>query len=246
MREALAARCAVRGGADGTRPSSQDQNAAEFGLADARRVFQHRLEHRLQLAGRARADDLAAPRWSRSAAPATRSARAVRWRSSLNSRTFSMAITAWAAKVVTSSICLSVNGRTSWRDRCRLRRSPRPRGASGTPSKVREPPMRAPRRAGYLRCGSGSAAHRRRGPPAGRDRRDGVSSGPHTEAQTAGPAGDLGYLVSAAVRKRTRRATMHASPSQEKIGAEPRLAQCAVAFLQHRHRTPVADRWASG
>ena len=37
----------------------------------------------------------------------------VRWRSSLSSRVFSMAMTAWAAKFVTSSICLSVNGRTS-------------------------------------------------------------------------------------------------------------------------------------
>ena len=36
-------------------------------------------------------------------------------RSSLSSRVFSMAMTAWAAKFVTSSICLSVNGRTSWR-----------------------------------------------------------------------------------------------------------------------------------
>ena len=39
----------------------------------------------------------------------------VRWRSSLSSRVFSMAMTAWAAKFCTSSICLSVNGRTSWR-----------------------------------------------------------------------------------------------------------------------------------
>jgi hypothetical protein len=39
----------------------------------------------------------------------------VRWRSSLSSRVFSIAMTAWAAKVVTSSICFSVNGRTSWR-----------------------------------------------------------------------------------------------------------------------------------
>ena len=31
---------------------------------------------------------------------------------SSNSRTFSIAITAWSAKVVTSSICLSVNGST--------------------------------------------------------------------------------------------------------------------------------------
>ncbi len=36
-------------------------------------------------------------------------------RSSLNSRTFSMAITAWSAKVFTSAICLSVKGRTDVR-----------------------------------------------------------------------------------------------------------------------------------
>ena len=35
--------------------------------------------------------------------------------SSLNSRTFSMAITAWSAKVLSRSICLSVKGRTSVR-----------------------------------------------------------------------------------------------------------------------------------
>ena len=39
----------------------------------------------------------------------------VRWRSSLSRRVFSMAMTAWPAKFVTSSICLSVKGRTSWR-----------------------------------------------------------------------------------------------------------------------------------
>ena len=36
-------------------------------------------------------------------------------RNSLSSRVFSMAMTAWAAKFCTSAICLSVNGRTSWR-----------------------------------------------------------------------------------------------------------------------------------
>ena len=36
----------------------------------------------------------------------------VRACTSSNSRTFSVAITAWSAKVVTSSICLSVKGRT--------------------------------------------------------------------------------------------------------------------------------------
>ena len=35
--------------------------------------------------------------------------------SSLSSRVFSMAMTACAAKFCTSSICLSVKGRTSWR-----------------------------------------------------------------------------------------------------------------------------------
>ena len=39
----------------------------------------------------------------------------VRARTSSNSRTFSIAITAWSAKVVTSSICLSVNGLTTAR-----------------------------------------------------------------------------------------------------------------------------------
>jgi hypothetical protein len=39
----------------------------------------------------------------------------VRCRSSLSRRVFSMAMTAWRAKFFTSSICLSVNGRTSWR-----------------------------------------------------------------------------------------------------------------------------------
>jgi hypothetical protein len=36
-------------------------------------------------------------------------------RNSLSSRAFSMAMTAWAAKFCTSAICLSLNGRTSWR-----------------------------------------------------------------------------------------------------------------------------------
>ena len=40
---------------------------------------------------------------------------AVRWRSSFNNRAFSMAITASAAKFLTTSICLAVKGRTSCR-----------------------------------------------------------------------------------------------------------------------------------
>jgi hypothetical protein len=36
-------------------------------------------------------------------------------RSSFSNLVFSMAMTAWAAKFLTNSICLSLNGRTSWR-----------------------------------------------------------------------------------------------------------------------------------
>ena len=60
----------------------------------------------------------------------------VRACTSSNSRTFSIAITAWSAKVVTSSICLSVNGRTVVAlqddDADRI-----PSRSSGTPSMVR-------------------------------------------------------------------------------------------------------------
>ena len=46
---------------------------------------------------------------------AARFSEIVSLRNSLSSRVFSMAMTAWAAKFCTSSICLSVNGRTSCR-----------------------------------------------------------------------------------------------------------------------------------
>ena len=69
-----------------------------------------RVEHRLQIGRRARDDPQHVGR-SRSAAPATRSAPRLRACTSSNSRTFSMAMTAWSAKVFSSSICLSLNGR---------------------------------------------------------------------------------------------------------------------------------------
>ena len=73
-------------------------------LADARSVLQHGLEHRLQFAGR-RADDLEHVGGG--------GLLLQRFRSSLSSRVFSMAMTACAAKLLTNSICLSVKGRTS-------------------------------------------------------------------------------------------------------------------------------------
>ena len=57
----------------------------------------------------------------------------VRACTSSNSRTFSIAITAWSAKVVTSSICLSVNGRTALRCKT-MTPIGVPSRSSGTPS----------------------------------------------------------------------------------------------------------------
>ena len=79
-------------------------------------------------------DDLAAPRRSRSAAPATRAARRCAACTSSNSRTFSIAITAWSAKVVTSSICLSVNGCTVVARSTKITPIGVPSRSSGTPS----------------------------------------------------------------------------------------------------------------
>ena len=58
----------------------------------------------------------------------------VRACTSSNSRTFSIAITAWSAKVVTSSICLALNGRTVFR--CRTTTP------MGVPSRIRGTPKR--------------------------------------------------------------------------------------------------------
>ena len=90
-----------------------EQNA-EFGIANPHRILQHgsgrpassspgELEMTLSTS------DVAVC-WSSASVRSS-----VRCRNSLSSRVFSMAMTAWAAKFCTSSICLSVNGRTSWR-----------------------------------------------------------------------------------------------------------------------------------
>ena len=60
---------------------------------------------------------------------------------SSNSRTFSIAITAWSAKVDTSSICLSVNGRTSERVSANTPIGT-PSRSIGTPMIVRKSPRR--------------------------------------------------------------------------------------------------------
>src|SRR5262249_1345574 len=67
----------------------------------------------------------------------------VRACTSSNRRTFSIAITAWSAKVVTSSICLWVNGCTADRDST-ITPIGAPSRSSGTPSIVRMPALKVP------------------------------------------------------------------------------------------------------
>src|SRR5262249_42267901 len=100
----------------------------------ARRVFDHHLgqsddgiERRAQLMAHAR-DKL------RLVLARLRQLPVLVWISS-NRRTFSMAITAWSAKVETSSICLSVNGRTEARLKT-ITPTGFPSRSSGTPSIV--------------------------------------------------------------------------------------------------------------
>src|SRR3974377_1896095 len=69
---------------------------------------------------------------------ATSSCRLLSWISS-KSRTFSIAITAWSAKVVTSSICFASNGFTTFLLR-RMTPIGFPSRKSGTPRCVRKPP----------------------------------------------------------------------------------------------------------
>ena len=106
-------------------------------------------KYRLKIAGRA-ADNLRALPRSPSAAPTTRLVRVVRCCSASNSRVFSMAITAWSAKVSTNLICLSVNGRTA--ARCRTSTpTGMPSRRSGTPRIVRKSPSLAAFQSGIFR-----------------------------------------------------------------------------------------------
>src|SRR5215813_14143727 len=87
-------------------------------------------------------------------------------RSSLSRRVFSMAMRAWLAKFLTSSICLSVNGRTSWRYMLMVPINA-PSLSIGTKTIVRTPHDRRGRR--ILACHRGteeSREHHRYAPPA--------------------------------------------------------------------------------
>src|SRR5262252_7258324 len=89
------------------------EHASKVGTADAGGVLQHCVEDRIKLARR-RTDNAKHVGCGRLLLQ--RFAEIGRgWRSSLSNRAFSMAMTACAAKFLTSSICFSVNGRTSVR-----------------------------------------------------------------------------------------------------------------------------------
>src|SRR5262249_21797018 len=90
-----------------------EDQVTELGLADAHGVCQHSLEHRFQLTGRTAddAEDLGARGLLLQRSESSR----VRACTSSNSRTFSIAITAWSAKVSTSSICFWVKACASLR-----------------------------------------------------------------------------------------------------------------------------------
>ncbi len=90
-------------------------------------LFEHRVEHRREVAGRG-IDDLQHLGGRGLLLQASRV--------SVRSRAFSIAITAWSAKVRTSSICRSVNGSTRWRARL-MTPIGSPSRSSGTPSSVR-------------------------------------------------------------------------------------------------------------
>ena len=85
-------------------------NISKLRVAEPDSVLQHGLEHRLEIA-RGPTDDLEHLRRRRLLLQRFGEFR-VRCCSASNSRTFSIAMTAWSAKVSISLICFSVNGWT--------------------------------------------------------------------------------------------------------------------------------------
>ena len=91
---------------DGWKTRRHRSAATECGFAQAHRLFQHRVEHRREIAG----EELMTRNTSAVAVCCSSASRV-----SVISRAFSIAMTACAAKFCNSAICLSVKGRTSWR-----------------------------------------------------------------------------------------------------------------------------------
>ena len=111
-------------------PFPQEQ-IAKFGAAKAHGFLQHGRKDRLKIAGRS--GNNLEHFGGRGLLLQRGSCSAVRCFSASNNRTFSIAITAWSAKVVTSSISRSAKG------------SARPRASAitpiGSPSRIRGTPI---------------------------------------------------------------------------------------------------------
>jgi len=112
-----------------------EEDGRIVGVANASRSRRRR-EHRLDV-GR-RGGNGAKDRTGRGRCSSASETSRLRACTSSNRRTFSIAITAWSAKVSTSSICWSVNGFTVERVSANTPTGC-PSRSSGTPSKVRNP-----------------------------------------------------------------------------------------------------------
>ena len=157
--------------------------------------------------------------------------------SSVNSRTFSMAITAWSANVWRSAICLAVNGWTTSR-RITMAPSDAPSRKSGATRlvRLRRPVRRTPRpRLGVLGLGKRLQVVDMNRPPV-----------------THGPAGDSG-------RRGGERCPEPPLTADVPRGLPPREAhrlprgRCANPWRRTlerrsrpRRRAPAGGRWASG
>ncbi len=202
------------------------------GLAQAHRARGDGIEHRLQLGRRLGDDpqDSAVAVWLVERLAQSRLRAWISW----NRRTFSMAMTAWSAKVWSSAICVSVNGRTSSR-RSRITPTASPSRSSGTASVVRWPPYGV--RAG--RTGTPSASARGRA----------TWTGPAVDDRAAGdrPAADQGSdsPLAAGIGKRSRDAADQAEPSPRPSRRSRRLASQSAPRSARSRRTPAGGRWAS-
>ncbi len=152
--------------------------------------------------------------------------------SSLNRRTFSMAITAWSAKVWSSAICLSENGSAS-RGEPRSRRPRRPRAAAARRGRLRKPPA-GPRSLAELApglCAMSADVHR-----LAVDR----SRGPTRSSRAVGSAHRSGTLDGG---RRWSRPARAASRPRTRTHAGSRAAEPDRAVGRWRRR-PAARRSA--
>ena len=211
------------------------QDDAALGLAQPDRVLGQRLEDRLEIERGPpdHLEQLAGRRLLLERDPSS----LLRASSSVNRRTFSMAITAWSAKVWSSSTWPSVNG-PARAARRRSRRWGRPPAASARPSRLRQPRIGAAMLAAVLRIGRDvldvDDAH---GPG---------SRAPITLPRSAASGTRARSAASASGRLTVVRPTRWISSPSNRYRARCRSASHSCTRALHdRRRTPAARRSAS-